>query len=1453
MSSLLNVATRRDPARLALKTTLNRGTCLTGAAAALLLMSATIAHAQDACGPVTPGSVICDPAGGPYADGIRYGIDVPAPPQDLTVVLGQGLAVETSGDDKTGVSLFNGAGGAVTLSGAGSTIVTHGAGADGVNAVALAGDVTLDVGDVSTFGYRANGIVANTNYDARGGKISISAGNVSTSGEAATGIRAETYLSDILIHAGAVKTSGFGADALYAAAHYGNVGVVVGDVATSGDGARGLTVYALGHASITADSVVTTGAGLSHDLDAGAILARGASIDIAVNGPVSTRGDYSSAIFAESSFQVDPTIVDPSIHVSAGDVSAVGFGSDGVDALNLGHGGVTQVKVGNVSVAGDYGWGVYAVNLGGAVAVQTGNIASQGDHGMGVYAFAVGSALTVQTGDVSTAGDFGFGVIAKNLTGDSTVHVGSVTTAGESLTAINSETGGDQTVPGSLNTVTADAVTLNGSSTTGVHTLNFSEGGVTLVDVGTLSGNTFFQHGVDIQSIGDRSSTQIKIGTVTMRGDASYAVTTFSFGQDTVTDLQIGAVTTLGDQSWGVESDTMSGSNHVSVQSVATEGSTSRGVVGYNVAGEVVVHVGSASTKGYYAHAVEGGGYSASVTVIADQVQTLGERAIGVKTHTGTGAITIRANHVDTQGPGSEGVYAQSRTGDVDAQMGRITTSGEASFGAFLHSDEGAISVVADTITTSGQNATALVADSGLGHLALKAGAVQTQGNGAFGVFAGGGAGVDLSVDQIATSGLGAHGLVVRAGGEGLSANVDAKVGAVTTTGDQAVGLSIIAGFDPSNPALPGDTPIMASDIRLTSGAVTTSGKNADAIQIAGLTNVTVLAGTTSSAKASAMVIAAGGLADVTLQGATRGGGGQAVAVSGQDVRLTLTKEASVSGGFNGLVIAANGTGDVTPSPAFSSLAAQQTGTAVVTNAGSITAGDGYAVLVQKGRTDLTNTGLIRGAVSLAEGDDVVANSGTFAADKDSDFGAGSDRFVNTGVVAVLAGTGKAGSVTFTGLERFENAGGLVDLRNGHTGDVLTLTGDYVASGDARLGLDVAPGAADTLVVAGAASGKTALLLNGIAPGQATLASGGPVLVKVGAGSAPDAFSVANPDIGFIRYALKYDARNGGYALVGTAGQAVYRQVKFVSATQDVWGKSAQAWSSHLSQERDGIWGGQAPAGRVWGQIQVSSTSRDDARTLIDGAGAARTAKLDYRQDDYGFQIGADLLRKATAVGDLTVGVTGGYLQSKLDFARSRQKGDFNSASLGGYVSVTHGGLFANGLAQYAHHTIDAADADLAYLDRFKGQSYGLQGEVGARLGSAKLAVEPLASLTYVRTSLNDMSALGQTFQFDKLDGFSGKLGGKIAGRTRLESGQTLVFSAGAAAVHAFDGQAGVALASGGQSQHIGDDRAKTYGQVTASLTLISKRGFTAYAEGQGDVGDNYKSGTARVGVRLDF
>src|SRR5690606_16283326 len=110
---------------------------------------------------------------------------------------------------------------------------------------------------------------------------------------------------------------------------------------------------------------------------------------------------------------------------------------------------------------------------------------------------------------------------------------------------------------------------------------------------------------------------------------------------------------------------------------------------------------------------------------------------------------------------------------------------------------------------------------------------------------------------------------------------------------------------------------------------------------------------------------------------------------------------------------------------------------ATVTNGGSISSANGYAIEAEAGAVTLNNSGLVSGRVRFSSADDVVNNAGRFTAEGDSSFGARDYAFNNAAISKLAAGvTG----VEFLGLERLNNAG-TIDLTNGVAGDVFEVSG----------------------------------------------------------------------------------------------------------------------------------------------------------------------------------------------------------------------------------------------------------------------------------------------------------------------------------------------------------------------------------------------------------------------------
>lgn len=489
------------------------------------------------------------------------------------------------------------------------------------------------------------------------------------------------------------------------------------------------------------------------------------------------------------------------------------------------------------------------------------------------------------------------------------------------------------------------------------------------------------------------------------------------------------------------------------------------------------------------------------------------------------------------------------------------------------------------------------------------------------------------------------------------------------------------------------------------------------------------------------------------------------------------------------------------------------------------------------------------GDTPLTDGDDLVTNDKTVDLTESVDFGGGSNGLVNNSVITIGATATAPVQVKLLRLEALKNTG-LIDLRNGHAGDVLTLSGDYNGSGaQARLGLDVQPGAVDRLVVGDIANGKTAVVLGGLSAKTATITGDkGPVLIQGAAGSTKDAFYVENAEIGFVRYGLVQDVaadKTVTYRLKGVAGQRAYELLKVSESARDVWRQSADAWNAHVTNLRDA--GHDADGAGVWGQAFGGRMDRDDQ---IGPSGQA--VAVDYRQTTYGGQMGVDLINAGMDEGRVLLGLTGGYADARQRFSGvAGQTVKLRVANIGGYLGLTRGGYFLNALAKVDRQSIKVTNGPDAIDLDFDGTAFGGQIEAGARSENDGVSYEQLLSINYVSSRLDDVDAFAQKLDFDNATGFVAKAG--VRGALRGEALGGVFTSYGAAFVaHDFTVRNGLDLVSGDQVEHLSKDGGRTFGQLTVGLSY-RVGGSTAFLEGAGESGGGRSGGGLKLGVRIGF
>ncbi|MFC3579943.1 autotransporter outer membrane beta-barrel domain-containing protein [Sphingomonas hylomeconis] len=1163
------------------------------------------------------------------------------------------------------------------------------------------------------------------------------------------------------------QTLGDSATAIFSATQFGDITIAAGNVATNGDNSPGIvTSTSRGTTTITAGDISTSG----YRGVAASVLSTSGDVVIDLAN-VTTRGDEANGI--------EVTAYSGNVAVTAGTVATYGFLSDGINTVNFDGEKSTTITVGDILTLGESSRGIYAGGV-GDVAITAGSVATYGGYSSAIDSLTITGDNSVSVGDVFTTGTGSIGVRAESYYGDVHIDADTVETRGAGALGVfaHSLTGD----------VTADIgqVTTSGPNAAGV--VAYANYGTATVSVGEVrtgrdyAGGVFVAGGqgatLDVGKVvtAGYGSTGVQIvAGSTYSGPQSYG---YSFGDAVLT---VGSVETRGDVAIGV-SATALGNTAVDVGNVLTFGDYSDGINISSALGDSTLQVDNVQTSGFHANAVYGVVQQGGLAITVGNLTTAGDNAQGIRSFVSQGGNTtiVVSGSIGTSGTLSRGIFTVSAKGNVNiTNDGTITTTGDQAQGIRSNVLNGIATIDGGTINTSGA-----------GSVGIDVFTVGDLDNG-----------ITVSADSVTTAGANAHGIWVRNPIDGV------------------IGVSLPT---PGMPSLPTANAAAAApagydqDIRVISRTVAVTGQGAVGIFAGGRENVFIDATTTRSATAAAISVNARSLADVTIRGVTSGAGGAAVDIAGGDATLRVLAGGSIAGTVDGLRIAALGPCDyiedefgyvTCPTPVPSP------GLIKIDNAGTITGGTGYAVSATAGTVTFTNSGRINGAIKFAGGNDLLTNAGIFAATKDSDFGLGNDRFVNTGMLLIRPGQLQPGSVTMLGLETFDNAG-TVDLRNGAAGDVLTLPGAYIGRAG-TLALDVdAAGVADRLVIGGIASGSTSISISPIG-GTATLLAKPITVVSVGTGSATNAFTLSNADAGFIRYGLSYDAAARNYALITQAGAPVYRLLKLQEAAQALWLKSAESWTAHMADLRD------APASdrKLWFQASGGVETRKDSN-------AAAGYDLGLRQDYYGGEIGYDVVQAGDASG-LSAGILAGYVSSNVRYQRAAERASVDAANIGGYLGLRSGVAFANLLAKYDRYWVSASNQAQQWADRFHGQSYGAQVEIGVRFGTGVLFVEPVATLAWQRTSLDDLAALGQTIDFDTASVLRGKLGGRIGGTGEI-AGTRVVFYGGGSYAHEFKDGGGLRFLSGGVTERITASDIGDHGEGVLGLTSAIPAAYPA-------------------------
>ena len=1019
--------------------------------------------------------------------------------------------------------------------------------------------------------------------------------------------------------------------------------------------------------------------------------------------------------------------------------------------------------------------------------------------------------------------------------------------------------------------------------------------------------------GVVINTTGGLNPGVLALGTgdnaITVAGGTNTLITTDAQGAFGVLgattsgalSLTLDRIVTSGNNATGIFASSESGQIRVKANTISTSGSAADGVNATTNRSAIAIDAGTITTAGLGARGIVAQSDVGNITINADTVTTRGATngASGIVATTGgIGNVTINARSVTTAGANAAGISAQTFDGTASVRATAVTTAGANADAINVRANSGRVDINAGTIVTSGVNSRGIVATGNEG-VKIAFGTVSTAGDGATGVFVPAGirffgpiatTSANIVGGNVSTSGMNADGVFAAVAG----GNVNVAVNDVRVTGTNST--AITATSDTGNVSV-SSTGTVAATGRNGGGIFATSGTGNVVVIANNVSTVATLAADAASGRAA--IAATGANASVQVNGTAASSGtsfangnpatvaatatnGNASAIvnnvsaSGNGVsavRVTATNNAvavingsivATGTGADGIIVNGGNTATVTVGANGIATAANGDGIRLISvngstlnNAGVIAnSSTGFAVAAVGGPLTINNTGTLTSDIQFTAGADRVNNAGTFVVGPNPDFGAGADVFGNSGTVRFAPGATAPVSRIFTGLETFNNTGGLIELRNGISGDTLTLPGTFTGSADSRLGLDVnlsGQGSADRLIVLGAATGSTRLLVDYRAAGALNQ---GIVLVDGGAGTQAGAFTLDGGSriFGLIETDLVFDAANSNFVLVGAPNAAVYRTAAFVEGARNLWQVSADAWTAHMRELRDGAWAGSAgeSGGRLWVQMHGAVEQRENRRD-VSFSGLNRSFDLGYDQDYFGGQVGFDFGGAAGESGNFAFGVTGGYVNSEMKFNGVVDRTAFDAFNAGAYASINSGSLFANVLAKYDWYKAEATSAIGQYAADFDGNAYGARGEIGFRLGSDSFFVEPVGTLSYVRTDLDDLNVQQSTIAFLDDEGLTGKLGARIGASFPSALLNTVVLYAGGNYVHEFKGDDSIDFTNNGRTVRIDNRAIGDYGEAVLGVNIGSPTGVSGFIEGNGAKGSDFNSYGARAGLRFRF
>ncbi|MEO4041911.1 autotransporter domain-containing protein [Hoeflea sp. CAU 1731] len=538
------------------------------------------------------------------------------------------------------------------------------------------------------------------------------------------------------------------------------------------------------------------------------------------------------------------------------------------------------------------------------------------------------------------------------------------------------------------------------------------------------------------------------------------------------------------------------------------------------------------------------------------------------------------------------------------------------------------------------------------------------------------------------------------------------------------------------------------------------------------------------------------------------------------------------------------------------------------------------------GDATLNNSGMIETdgltlfSFASAGGDSIVNNSGEIYVNGLTSFGGplfGIDDFNNSGLVSMVNGTSDYGLVT-------------LPVYGSGIGDMTIVAGNYNGMGG-ELAVDAALGAvgsssSDMLVITGDVDGSTDVIVNNVGGFGAYNPVGIPVIGVLSGNTDLGDFDLAGGpiDTGLFSYDLFLDAPadpaqwTPGFApdakawvLASYADSSAYMFAQAASIAQNMWHTTADGYLDRSSDLRE-IYGSTgtgvstanadfieaapppaAPAvnnngNGVWLRGIGQYAESEGSQSFEAFPGQFVSFDTDYNETLWGIEGGVDHAFHMNNGSTLVLGLMGGYVTNSVEFSGLGDEATIDGGMAGIYATWVNGPGYIDALFKADFLTADfsvggaPASTDILNL--------GGRVEGGYRFTNASgYFIEPVASLAYVNSDLDDLNVLGTPVSINSDDSLRGKIGGRVGTSMLVGNGKMDPY------INAYVGGEFLgdnsAIISGLTLQ---DDISGVFGEVGAGFNWYdAANSWSVYGQANYIFADDYWAANGTMGVRYSW